>query len=271
MKKEEPFTKDHEYYSGLETSRSFSSSSNDMDSAGKSQGPLKPIIVRPEMLQGKKQSEKTQKQNPGNSAKKIKAFLRFLFSNFGMLLLTLLYILGGAYLFQTLEQHTEIQNCQMGQGQIESTVSSYRQQLFNYIYFNITLDPWLPVDNSTTVASLSSTKDGPDVFNPNITAIFQQFRTDILAIYSSTKYKGLECVEYSTWNLPSAMLFTLTVVTTIGKLFQIKSNQKAFFKKFDFSDRIWACISSHLGRSNSYNVLRNYWNSLIFANFSKYK
>ena len=43
-----------------------------------------------------------------------RSFLQFLFSNIGLVFLVCGYSVGGAYLFQLLEQYIELQNCQQG-------------------------------------------------------------------------------------------------------------------------------------------------------------
>ena len=43
-----------------------------------------------------------------------RSFLRFLGSNIGLVVLVALYSVGGAYLFNLLEQYIELQNCQQG-------------------------------------------------------------------------------------------------------------------------------------------------------------
>ena len=41
-----------------------------------------------------------------------KVFVRIVFSHVGMIVLVLIYIVAGAFLFQLLEQHSMIQRCQ---------------------------------------------------------------------------------------------------------------------------------------------------------------
>ncbi len=43
-----------------------------------------------------------------------RSFIHFLFSNLGLVLLVIGYSIGGAFLFQLLEQYIELQNCQQG-------------------------------------------------------------------------------------------------------------------------------------------------------------
>jgi hypothetical protein len=43
-----------------------------------------------------------------------RSFIQFLFSNLGLVILVVGYCVGGAFLFQLLEQYIELQNCQQG-------------------------------------------------------------------------------------------------------------------------------------------------------------
>jgi hypothetical protein len=43
-----------------------------------------------------------------------RSFIQFLFSNLGLIILVIGYCVGGAFLFQLLEQYIELQNCQQG-------------------------------------------------------------------------------------------------------------------------------------------------------------
>lgn len=89
--------------------------------------------------------------------------------------------------------------------------------LFNYIYFNTTSDPWLPVDNSTVIASLNTPRDGPWIYNPKITAWLQDFAVQVRNYSSTYGYNGQDCENDNLWEFFSALLFTVSIVTTIGK------------------------------------------------------
>ncbi len=43
-----------------------------------------------------------------------RSFIQFLFSNLGLVILVVAYSVGGAFLFQLLEQYIELQDCQQG-------------------------------------------------------------------------------------------------------------------------------------------------------------
>lgn len=145
-----------------------------------------------------------------------KAVIGFLAKNLGMVIIVILYVSGGAFLFKILEQHNEIQNCQMGEGEWTNLRISFRAKVFNYIYFNTTSNPWLPVDNSTIIPSLNTPRDGPSVYNPMLTQWIIDFRDQVHNIRSTYKYTGQDCEKQSSWSYFSSLLFTITIVTTIG-------------------------------------------------------
>lgn len=93
-----------------------------------------------------------------------------------------------------------------------------RTWLFNYIFFNTTSNPWLPVDNSTIIPSLNTPRDGPWIYNPKITEKLNEFADKILEISSGYGYTGQNCEQDNLWEYFSALLFTVTIVTTIGNL-----------------------------------------------------
>ena len=194
-------------YSQSMSSRAGSSLS---DSARRSSAqPLRP--AKPYTNESNKNSSNNQHENGEDDENKpkrnFKPVIRFLVTNIGMIVFVILYMLGGAFLFQLLEQHNEIQTCQEGEGEMSNLITSYRTELFNYIYFNVTLDPWL---NKTT------TRVGPDVYNTYLYSKLANLRSDILTIRSSYNYQGQDCIVNSLWNFESAILFAVTVVTTIG-------------------------------------------------------
>ncbi|CAF0790763.1 unnamed protein product [Brachionus calyciflorus] len=176
------------------------------------------------LLEGKKAPEndfdsKNEIDKLNNEPKKknnIKAFIAFFIKNFGIVILVIGYAAGGAFLFKILEQHEEIQNCQKGEGEWNKVRIEYRTRLFNYIYFNTTSNPWLPVDNATIAAGLYTAKDGPDKYDPLIKNWLVELRNKTLNITSEYKYKGQDCEKQSAWTYLSALLFTITILTTLG-------------------------------------------------------
>lgn len=176
-------------------------------------GHLEPAKVSP--LKAKTSTE-LKSDDKANESTPLKKLGKFLISHFGLLVVVLLYVCGGAYLFQLLEQHNEIQNCQLGEGDSNKLIKTYRTNIFNYVYLNTTYNPWLPVDNSTVIQSLNTPKDGPSVYNPKLMKMLSEFATEINSIKDKYKYSGQDCENTSLWNYWSAILFTITVVTTMG-------------------------------------------------------
>jgi hypothetical protein len=157
-----------------------------------------------------KKSKKKKVEDPNDKVAHAKKVAKFILVHIGIFLLVLVYAVAGAFLFQLLEQHQEIQNCQFAEGKTQETVKDYRSKFVNYILFNITTNPYL--DNSTG-------KDEPKVYNPKISSMLKDMRDEFLSYNSKYKYSGQDCEKQSLWVFSSAFLFAMTVVTTIGRFF----------------------------------------------------
>ncbi len=146
--------------------------------------------------------------------KRIRKMLLFLITNFGMLGLVIGYVVLGALLFQTLEQSNEIQNCEFGKGMDSDMISDYTQKLFNYIYFNISTDPVVDALSSEEPVSQNLTYYA---YTTTIDNWILEVRDATISNLATYKFYGQEdCEANSLWRLPSAILFTVTIVTTIG-------------------------------------------------------
>lgn len=206
----------------VEASRPNSNRSSFMDTAALKSGPLRPNRVQTKSSNAGLNKEDDPKKKPDGSPEdppkkgSIKLLLQFILNHFGMIMVVILYVCGGAFLFQLLEQHTEIQNCQLGKGDYDKLVINTRTSIFNYIYFNTTANPWLPVDNSTIIPSLDTPKDGPEVSSKVVIGMINDYKSSIRDIVSKYKYSGQDCELNSLWNYYSALLFTASVVSTIG-------------------------------------------------------
>jgi hypothetical protein len=157
-------------------------------------------------------AEMAEKEEPQKNPTKTLAL--FLVTNLGMIVVVILYMVGGAFLFKLLEQHNEVQNCQLAEGEWNNLRISYRTQFFNYIYFNTTNNPGLPTDNFTSTTTV--VKDGPAIYNPIITQMLKDFRNKIMDLNDNYRFSGQDCVNDSKWQIMSALLFTMTVLSTIG-------------------------------------------------------
>ncbi|CAF0731179.1 unnamed protein product [Didymodactylos carnosus] len=124
-----------------------------------------------------------------------RAFIQFLFSNLGLVIVVVAYSIGGAFLFILLEQYIELQNCQQGKVGENVSVTNLSETMYNYVV--------LSGDNQT-------------VMYDQMEDYLANFTTDIYARKDQLRYTGQDCDTVSGWSFPSAMLFTITVITTIG-------------------------------------------------------
>lgn len=131
---------------------------------------------------------------------------KFLFSHIGLVVMVILYACGGAALFSLLEQHQEAVDCQEGKGEESTNIVNLKSLLLSYIQFNISSNP------------ADTTKDNETVANANIETWLQDFRDSVLTTSSNYRYTGQDCTEENLkWNFAGALLFSITIFTTIGK------------------------------------------------------
>lgn len=149
--------------------------------------------------------ESTEQKKSNGRSKTIKGCLKktvkFTFSQFGLCALVTLYAVAGGFIFQHLEKTNEKQEC-----------------------FELMLR-YVPMENATVhrlwdIASSFQEDDvasALDAFRKQI----QNFRDDVLTL----DYDGSNCSAMGEpegppfrWSYPGALLFSVTVFTTIGKL-----------------------------------------------------
>ncbi|CAF0987247.1 unnamed protein product [Brachionus calyciflorus] len=145
-------------------------------------------------------------QKPANKKNKqfLKQFGKFVVFHFGLLLLVGVYAVAGAFLFRLLEEHNEAKNCQEGKGLELANIVNLKSDLLTYIQFNI------------SSVSSDTNKDNETVANEKIEAWLTDYRNKVLEIRSNFSYIGQDCNTSSKWNFAGALLFVMTIFTTIG-------------------------------------------------------
>ena len=150
------------------------------------------------------QHDDAEYKGPHKKTNFCKRIMKFMFSHIGLVIIIIVWAVVGAFLFELLETHEEVKNCETGKGQESTNIVSLRSELLTYIQFNITSNP----------AELG--KDNETVANAKIEEWLQNFRTDTFTNYQNNYYNGQDC-SYPKWNFTQALLFSLTAITTIGK------------------------------------------------------
>ena len=129
-----------------------------------------------------------------------------------MLIGTIIYCMGGAYLFNILEAQNELAWCEGSKSDSAALINDYTLKIFNYMTFNVTYNPILAAytaDNSTEI------KDGPEVYNGILHDWLVELRDEVIG----NGYGGEDCEVVNSWQFLSGLLWTMTVVTSIGKIF----------------------------------------------------
>ena len=141
--------------------------------------------------------------NKKKSRECCKRFLKFLFSHIGLCGMVILYSVAGGFIFQHLEETNEVMECQKAQ------------------------DKYEPAENDTTnklwdIADSYRNADDRELALTEFQKVLQNFRTIVLDL----GYDGRNCSRYGEpdgpsyqWSFAGALLFSVTVITTIGTLF----------------------------------------------------
>lgn len=145
-------------------------------------------------------SESTNRK--GRTKKCCKRVFKFLFSHIGLVGMVMIYTVLGGLLFELLEQHEEKRLCEVGKGEEAKNLAELKADLLTYIQFNITSNP------------SDTTKDNETVANKKIETWLIDFREKVLSVADTYGFTG-SC-EKAKWDLPGAILFATTIITTIG-------------------------------------------------------
>jgi len=157
------------------------------------------------------EKETTDEDTPAPLTKKekiinnIKSILKFIGVNFGLLIILGIYTSMGALLFIALEQYNELTLCFEGQSTQTMNAINLKTQIINYI------------KNNVSMTASDSSKDNSTVATENLVALLVDFRNQVLSVRGSYYYTGQDCsTDSSVWNFLNVLLFTITIVSTIG-------------------------------------------------------
>lgn len=123
-------------------------------------------------------------------------FFRYLFSHVGLCLLVCGYCVGGAFMFQAIEYDGDMQKREQDKN-MSLDIDVSREKLANDLWkykwadnYEEAVDEWL-----------------------------DEYHNNISSAIANHKYQGLPMGQIvAGWAFPSALLFTVTIVTTIGKI-----------------------------------------------------
>ena len=137
-----------------------------------------------------------------------KKITKFLFSHIGLVGLVVIYAVAGGFLFELLEEHQERFNCQEAQSEQISRVTKLKQGLVAYIQYNTT--------SSVTAANTVPDKDNTTVAFAKIGSMLQEYRDFVITVSTKYRFYGDNCAVVNKWTYPNALLFAITIITTIG-------------------------------------------------------
>ena len=138
----------------------------------------------------------------------LKKTTKFLFSHIGLVGLVVVYAVAGGFLFQLLEIRQEKLNCQEAQGEQVAQVTLLKQKLVNYIQYNTT--------PSSSTSGSTNDKDNITVAMTKISYMLYGYRDFVIHEGLKYRYYGDDCSVTSKWTFANSLLFSITVITTIG-------------------------------------------------------
>jgi hypothetical protein len=88
--------------------------------------------------------------------------------------------------------------------------------LFNYIWFNSASDSYLLASHNITVNESKNAWSHERSYNLDIRKILIEFRDEVIKINEHYRYHGQDCIQDTSWIIESSLLFSMTLLTTIG-------------------------------------------------------
>ena len=131
-----------------------------------------------------------------NCCKKV---LKFVFSHIGLCGMVIAYSITGGFIFQHLEQTNELEECRKARDRYDPLLNATSNTLWE-ISTNFRNDEDMEWALGEFVKQLNN------------------FRTDVLALgYDGKNCTQMEDEKKYQWSFSGALLFSVTVITTIGK------------------------------------------------------
>ena len=140
-------------------------------------------------------------EKKGGAKNCCKKVLKFMFSHIGLCGMVIAYSVAGGFIFQHLEQTNERMECEKAYEKYHPAENDTMHKLWN-------------------IAQSFRNDDDEDNALNEFQKVLQNFRKIVLDL----DYDGRNCSLYGEkdgpsylWNFPGALLFSVTVITTIGK------------------------------------------------------
>lgn len=170
---------------------------------------------------------KPKRKKSSRSIKSFKNIAKTLLSNIAFVIAVILYSSIGAFVFQILEQHEEIRLCEEGRVKFDVELKRFRENFINYVTYNISDEEYQKAayySNSSMYLynpDLSySSSNSSNEYDEDKFIIFDRLLNDfkqiVLDIESQTRYVGQDCIEDSRWTFYSALLFTISIMSSVG-------------------------------------------------------
>ena len=154
------------------------------------------------------QRMESEEDETSKSRRCFKKITQFLFSHIGLVGLVVVYAVAGGFLFELLEAHQERVSCQEAHGEQIIQITKLKQKLVAYIQYNTT--------STSSSASLVDDKDNVTVAFAKIGAMLYEYRNFVIDSTAKYRYTGDDCATLTKWTYPNALLFSITIFTTIG-------------------------------------------------------
>ncbi len=147
----------------------------------------------------------------------VKMLLRLMYSDVGLALLIIFYVVFGACLFKYLENDAGIQKCEEGKNKDRANLKKYAQTIYNYIALNMTdIDRLQFSQVSSSVLDYTNGSNMSDIiYQGSIEEWLVELRNSVLNISEVYKFAGQPC-HVNSWIFESSILYTITLITTIG-------------------------------------------------------